>query len=265
MPFFTYQQYSVEFFLQGNGPLPVVLVHGFGEDETVFASLKSTLDESKYTVLSYHLPGVGGSSHNPSLATIASQAQLLRHLLAEVGMPKAVVLGHSLGGYIALAFAQLFPEMLLGLGLIHSTSFADAEEKILIRTKGIQLMENFGGAAFVGTTLPNLFAPEHKVLHKQTIEKMEQAAQAFSTEALQLQYLAMRERPDTSHILASLHVPVLIVAGVYDVAVPYQHSLAQAKLPNICYFTLLQNVGHMSMIEAPEKLQQSVCHYLSNL
>lgn len=265
MPLFTYQQYNVEFFVQGDGPLAVVLVHGFGEDETIFAQLKAVLKQDRFTVLSYQLPGIGGSSNNPALETIASQAQLLQQLLVHVGIPKAVILGHSLGGYIALAFAQQFPEKLLGLALIHSTSFADSDEKKLIRTKGIQLMETYGAAAFVRTTLPNLFAPENKILFQTRIQQMEQLAEGFSSPALQLQYLAMRERPDTSYVLASLSVPVLIVAGVYDVAVPYQHSLSQAKLPNICYFTLLQNVGHMSMIEAPEKLHHAVCHYLSNL
>lgn len=243
----------------------VVLVHGFGEEDSIFNQLKSYLIHQGYSVLTYCLPGVGGSGHNENMSTIEQQAVLLQQLLSHLQIEKVVLLGHSLGGYIGLAFAQKYPNFLVGFGLLHSTSFADTDEKRIARTKGIQLMQEYGAAAFVASTLPNLFATESKQILSQEIENMEKQAASFSTPALQLQYAAMRDRADTSTVLSELSIPVLIVAGMQDVPVPYTHSVAQAKLPNICYFTLLENVGHMSMLEAPDKLHAAVYHYLSNL
>lgn len=114
------------FYREAGEGRPLVLLHGFGEDGTVWQHQFNAFP--KYRLLVPDLPGSGQSELQDAMG-IDDLAKYIDHWLKAIGIEKAVLIGHSMGGYIALSFAEQFPQKLSGLGLFHSTTYADSEEK----------------------------------------------------------------------------------------------------------------------------------------
>lgn len=246
--------FSIAYDVAGVGT-PVVLLHGFGEDATIFQHQKDFL-KGKCKLIALNLPGTGNSivDYSTANATVEYLAEVVNELLNHLEIEKCILLGHSMGGYITLAFAELFPDKLMSFGLIHSTAFADSEEKKINRLKGIDIMKEYGAAAFLKTTFPNLFSNEFKKTQHPLLETLISQFSYITTDACVYYYQAMIARTDKTNLLRTAAVPVLFVIGEEDIAAPMADVLQQAYLPAVSYVHILKNVGHMSMVEAPEKL-----------
>ncbi|HRP55827.1 alpha/beta hydrolase, partial [Agriterribacter sp.] len=226
----TYNGSSMHYETEGEG-LPVVLIHGFGEDGTVWHYQRSFL-KNHFRLIIPDLPGSGKSEllsilPGRSSFIIDMYAACIKQILDEEGVQKCIVLGHSMGGYIALAFAQHNPERLNGLGLVHSTAFADDEEKKTARRKGIAFIQRYGAHEFLKQSIPNLFAAEFTREHPGQINALIARAGNFTVPALVQYYEAMMERPDRAEILEKTSNPVLFIIGEEDKSVYLQDSLKQ--------------------------------------
>jgi pimeloyl-ACP methyl ester carboxylesterase len=280
---FQYQSATISYTIYGKGK-PVVLLHGFGEDSSIWNEQVSFLKEHCLLIVP-DLPGSGKSSLislksgvrrlestddpdssllTPDFVSIEDYADCIHALLIHENIPRCIMLGHSMGGYITLAFAEKYSSLLTAFGLIHSTAFADSEEKKKTREKSIALIEEYGVMAFLKNTIPNLFGAKFKAAHPEKVSALIEAGSAFSKEALQQYTRAMMLRPDRTHVLSN-RLPVIFVIGTEDVAAPPDDVIKQASLPNISYIHVLQDIGHMSMWEAPEKLNQQLLAFLSEL
>jgi pimeloyl-ACP methyl ester carboxylesterase len=254
----------------GRGPC-VVLLHGFGEDGAVWKNQFDALPG--YKLIIPDLPGSGRSEmvEDMSMEGLAEAVkEIIIHETAELffkeGEPHSVVMtGHSMGGYITLAFAEKFPGMLKGFGLFHSTAFADSEEKKQTRRKGIEFMEKHGGYEFLKTSIPNLYSPVTKEKNPSLIVQQIEASRNFSGAALVSYYVSMIQRPDRTPVLQQTHLPVLFIFGKYDNAVPLQDGLKQAHLPNLSYIHILEKSGHMGMIEEREEAVRILKEYIERL
>jgi pimeloyl-ACP methyl ester carboxylesterase len=181
-----------------------------------------------------------------------------------VGGPGSVVLiGHSMGGYVTLAFAEKYPSYLSGFGLFHSTAYADTEEKKETRRKGIRFIEEHGPLEFLKASTPNLYAPQTREQHPDWIEEHLQTVHNFSGDSLVSYYKAMIQRPDRTAVLKESKMPVLLVIGRHDAAVPAQDSLQQAHLPQIAYIHILEHSGHMGMREELNKANQILSQFVN--
>lgn len=258
---FLYKDGLVFYRVIGNG-LPVMLVHGFGEDSTIFNQQINFLQQHCLLIVP-DLPGAGNSPLNEELVTIDDFAHCLQHLLKHENIQQCIMLGHSMGGYITLAFAEFFPLILTGFGLIHSTAYADNEEKKNNRKRGIEMMEQYGGYAFLKSTTPNLFGKKFKQEHPEKVEALIDAGQQIATKAMQQYYSAMMKRPDRTAILQDSKVPVLFIIGTEDIAAPMSDVLKQTHLANCSYIHVIEGVGHMSMWEAEEKLNAYLLDYIN--
>ncbi len=261
---FQYQTATIFYRIEGKGK-PVVLLHGFGEDGHIWDQQVDFLKQHCMLVIP-DLPGSGRSTimgHETSDTSIDDYAGCIHALLQHEKMAPCMMLGHSMGGYITLAFAEKYPSLLCGFGLIHSTAFADNEEKKQNRSRGIELMRKYGGYHFLKTTIPNLFGEQFKKEHSGKVEELISTSASFSTIALQQYYHAMMERPDRTHVLKSNPLPVLFVIGTADVAAPLQDVLQQTHLPLKSYIHILEGVGHMGMWEATAQLNQYLLAYIS--
>ena len=167
-----------------------------------------------------------------------------------------------MGGYITLAFAEKYPSLLNGFGLIHSTAYSDSEEKKKIRERGIGLMAQYGALSFMKNTIPNLFGPSFKKEQYEKVDRLINASAGFTKEALQQYYRAMILRPNRTAVLQSNPLPVLFVIGTEDAAVPLEEILQQTSLPNKSYIHVLPDVGHMSMWEAPDQLNRFILAFI---
>ncbi len=166
---------------------------------------------------------------------------------------RGVCIGHSMGGYITLALVEKYPELVSAFGLFHSSAFADSEEKKATRRKGIEFINQHGAFEFLKTATPNLFSPVTKDEKPGLIDKQVALSDNFLPRALVSYYEAMMQRPDRTAVLSKTAVPVLFIMGKYDVAVPIEDTLKQCHLPGKSYIHVLQNSGHMGMLEEPGK------------
>lgn len=249
----------------------VVLVHGFGEDGTVWDLQYDAFPGHKLIIPD--LPGSGKSDPIEDMS-MEGMAEALREMIVhemaalyyKEGEPDSVVMiGHSMGGYITLAFAEKYSEMLKGFGLFPSTAYADSEEKKATRQKGIQFIREHGAFEFLKTTIPNLYSPETKEKSKEIILKHIASVHNFSPGTLVSYYEGMIRRPDRTHVLKQTHLPVLIMLGRHDTAVPIQDGLEQTHMPKLSYIHILEHSGHMGMREEPLEANQIISNYLRTI
>lgn len=259
---FTYKNVEIHYSLEGEG-LPVVLLHGFGEDSSVFENQFSFLkDHCKLIV-----PDLPGSGKSGILLdgeiSMNAYAECVYELLQQENITGCILLGHSMGGYITLAFAKKYPKDLLGFGLLNSTAFADTEEKKETRRKGIDFIKKNGGYQFLKTSIPNLFAAQFKEQQPQIVEALIEKGKAFSNEALIQYYEAMIKREDTTQVLKQSEMPVLFILGTEDVAAPLNDVLQQVSLPDKAHVHILKEVGHMGMLEQPDIVNKHILNFIS--
>jgi pimeloyl-ACP methyl ester carboxylesterase len=253
---FYFNQVPFAYSVYGKGETTIVLLHGFGEDSWVFEQQVHLL-QNNFTVVLIDLPGCGYAKlQSQSVATdflplenLVFLADGIVALLQMLQLQNIVLLGHSMGGYITLAIEKKYPNCTAAFGLIHSTAYADSEEKKEVRKKGIALMEEYGGFAFLKNTIPNLFSAATKTNTPDTVNNAIQKAKYLQTKALQAYYKAMMNREDGSLVLQQTTKPVLFIAGTEDVAAPLADITKQASLPTISYIHIVENVGHMGMLE----------------
>lgn len=271
---FLYQEVSISYRMEGKGT-PVLLIHGFGEDSHIWDRQVEFLKEHCLLIIP-DLPGTGDSEmifHNPdddenepfsSAISLNDFAECLHALLQHENIPQCKMLGHSMGGYITLAFAELYPSELSGFGLIHSTAYADNEEKKANRKHGIEVMDIGGANAFFRKSIPTQFGRLFKETNPKEIDSLVEATRQFNTKACQQYLSAMIGRPDRTNVLKKTQLPVLFIIGTEDKAAPMSDVLQQTHLPAYAYVNILESTGHMSMMEAPEELNKCLLSFIHN-
>ena len=257
----SYKQSAVFYRIIGKGK-PVLLIHGFAEDGEVWRRQTDFLKDH-YQLIIPDLPGSGLSPFNNQLSTIDDYAEAIKAILDNEKITNCIIIGHSMGGYITLALAEKYPQLLKAFGLFHSTAFVDTEEKKQIRLKAIDLIKSNGAYAFIKATTPNLFANPFKTNHPEQIEALIEQGKNFTPEALIQYYHAMITRPDRTSILKNSTKPILFIIGEHDTAVPLQSSLRQCHLPSQSYINILSNSAHMGMWEETAKANKIISGFLT--
>ncbi|MDZ4759334.1 MAG: alpha/beta hydrolase [Bacteroidota bacterium] len=242
---------KLHYTIQGEGPV-LVLLHGFCEDASIFNIQIAELSKTNKLIIP-DLPGHGSSSVIRQV-TLPMMAAAVKAMLDVEKIKQCIICGHSMGGYVTLAFAQLFPNVLQGFGLLFSTSVADNEEKKENRLKSYSFVEEHGTPDFAKTLIPTLFAPDFE--EKDIIENATESACNTPKTGVMAATLAMRSRPDLSEVLKKSTVPILITAGKKDKVIPYKDIQKVAKLPSDCTFETFEKSAHMGMLEEPEKMNE---------
>ncbi len=249
----VFKEAKINYSIAGKGD-PVIFIHGFGEDGSIWDGIVDDLSNS-YKNIVVDLPGSGAStllSQGEKLVGIEDYAEAIHAVLNEKAISKTIVIGHSMGGYIAMAFAEQYPAMLSGLGLFHSTTFADDEAKKEARLKGISFVKNNGAQAFLKTTIPGMFSEDFQKNNFKVVDDLLDKAKNFTDEAVIQYYTAMMNRKDRSDILRNISVPVLLIIGEKDQAVPLEQSLKQTHLAPKSLIKILPGAAHMGMLENGE-------------
>jgi pimeloyl-ACP methyl ester carboxylesterase len=245
----------------GEGPT-VILVHGFGEDGSVWNHQLEALKD--FQVIIPDLPGSGKSEMIDDMS-IEGMAESIFQLAIQISLKNFVMIGHSMGGYITLAFAEKYPEMLTAFCLFHSTAFADSEEKKEVRKKGIHFINKNGAFEFLKTTTPNLYSPVTKEKKPKMIEQQISSQYNFSNATLVSYYDSMMKRPDRTSVLKTFKMPVLFILGKYDNAVPLADGLQQCIMPHLSYIHILEHSGHMGMQEEPKGSNEIVINFIKSI
>ncbi|MBS1669804.1 MAG: alpha/beta hydrolase [Bacteroidetes bacterium] len=238
-----------------------VLIHGFAEDGRIWDKQIDAL-KNDYRLIIPDLPGSGRSimdSHGPNAKnplTMEDYASLIKGLLDKEKIDSCILIGHSMGGYITLAFAEKYPEMLAGFALVHSTAYADSEEKKALRQKSIGFIQKNGSADFIRQSTPNLFSDFTQKNRPEIIEEIIERYDNFKPESLVSYYEAMILRPDRAGLLKNFKRPIMFIIGEKDNIVPLEDSLRLSHLPTISYIHILENTGHMGMLESTPELNK---------
>jgi len=243
----------------GSGKV-LVFLHGFMESKELWQDFVPSL-QSQYRVILLDLPGHGANTAAREDYSIESAANYVRETLQALQVNKFLLIGHSMGGYISMAFAEKYPELLTGVVLFHSSALPDTDEKKENRNKTIQFIQKHGVNKFMDTFVVPLFYEGNQ--HKQA------AAIAFLTEtgkkvaptAVIGAVTAMRDRPDRTEVLRQADFPFLFISGKQDQAVTLAQTLQQCHLPKIAYTLFLDQTGHVGMFERPVETLAAVRNF----
>lgn len=238
---------------------PLVLLHGFCEDASVWNDWLAAGPLAP--TLTIDLPGFGSSPLPSAPADLADYAAAVKEALDERNLSQCVLVGHSLGGYVALEFAQKYPERLAGLGLFHSHPFEDTDDRKEARRRGIELLHSGKRDLYVAQLFPNLFETNYKVEHPEVLGKLIAHGQTQPTEGIVAALEAMIGRRNHTLTLAGLNCPALFLLGKEDTLVPLEDTLAVAASTPVSEVQVLSGVAHMGMFEAPERTREIVRNF----
>ncbi len=265
----TFQDAAIFYRIVGEGKT-VVLIHGFGEDSDIWDYQVNFLKDH-FRIILPDIPG-SGRSEIVQNANIETYAEIIKAILDnEVATSSlqetesVTMIGHSMGGYITLAFAEKYPEQLDSFGLFHSSAFADSEEKKQVRSKAIDFINEKGSNVFLKTSTPGLFTKAFAEKYPERIDELIEKGKKISAEALVQYYKAMIARPDRTNVLKTFSQPILFIIGEHDVAIPLESSLQQCYLPIQSHVNLLEKSAHMGMWEETEKCNQILLQFFQYL
>src|SRR5262245_36538960 len=219
---------------------PVVLLHGFPLSSEIWHAQRAGLGD-RWRVITPDLRGHGKSPASDGAYSMETMARDLLALLDSLQISKAVVLGHSMGGYVTLAAAKIAPHRFLGLGLVASQAAADTEEARQGRFKMIEKVTAEGNSAVAGAMIPRLFAPgaDPKIVDaaRQMILNTPRAGIIGTLRA-------MAARENTEAVLEKMKVPVLLLAGEQDQIIPLARSQSLAAAVPAAKLAIIEKVGH---------------------
>jgi pimeloyl-ACP methyl ester carboxylesterase len=247
----VYKSLGIHYREEGEG-FPVLLIHGMGEDSAIWDAQINSLGKD-YRLIVPDLPGSGKSPLLSGEPSIGELADAVKVLCDKAGVGQCILIGHSMGGYIALAFAEKYPERLRAFGLFHSTAYADSEEKVVIRQKAIDFIQKNGSPAYMRQSVPNLLAESTRQGRPAILNGLIDRYSGFQPESLIYYQEAMIRRPDRVLVLQHFTGPVLFVIGGQDKSVPTEHSLQQCHIPLLSHVHILENAGHMGMLEDSQR------------
>ena len=255
-----YRQTQIVYKTTGTGS-PVVLIHGFAEDSTIWDNQVDFLKD-KYRLIIPDLPGSGKSELIKNKeAGIEDYAAIIKQILDKEKIEKCIMIGHSMGGYITLSFAEKYATSLIAFELFHSSAYADDELKIETRNKAIDFINKNGTEPFLKTSIPGLF---YDTGNSGIINALLEKGKTFLPESLVQYYQAMIGRPDRTAVLMNTSLPVLFIMGEHDKAVPIKHSLEQCHMPKKAHIYILRNSAHMGMLEETKKTNEILAKFLLN-
>ncbi len=246
---------------EGGKGTALILLHGFCESLHIWDDWQDDALEEGYRVLRIDLPGFGGS--DAPLFSMEEMATAVLAVAEQSKLKQAVLLGHSMGGYVGLAVAAREPDWLIGLGLFHSHPFQDNPEQQENRQKAIDFISKNGHVHYVKQLIPRLFAPDAGTSASFRRDLMILRASRSKSSSIQQVQKAMAARLDYSEVLANFQQPVLFINGANDPIYTDQQRQEQLALPPVSQLCLLQRAGHMGMIEEAAITQKAVRRFMA--
>lgn len=228
---------------------PLIFLHGFNENGKIWDLIIPILSKH-YACIVVDLPGFG-QSPLPAKLSLAYMANSVHRLIEELNLIKPIAIGHSMGGYVVLEIAHAYPNLLSSACLFHSTAFADSPDKKENRIKTLKFLENNPVESFYKVFIPGLLAPNNA--HQANVDIIEKIVKQTSKDSVVEGTKAMLERIDRTSVLKNSNQLWLIIAGKFDQLIPIEHLSLQASYCEQSQFEILNNSGHMGMIEEPAK------------
>jgi pimeloyl-ACP methyl ester carboxylesterase len=256
---FHYHTSPIYYTLSGKGPA-LVLLHGFLESSTMWEMIVPEF-ETDHTVLTLDLPGHGKSASISETHTMECMADVLLSLLTHLNISEAIFVGHSMGGYVLMALAEVAPSKISKLVLLNSTPSEDTPERKANRERALLLVPK-AKDAFVSMAISNLFSEKNRIAFASTIERSKKEALTFPLEGILAAIKGMKDREDRTHILATFSNEKHMIAALEDPILPFSDCISISEETN----TPLHSVagGHMSHVENFVKIVKIVRLIVNN-
>ncbi|MCL4257119.1 MAG: alpha/beta fold hydrolase [Anaerolineales bacterium] len=244
---------------------PVLLIHGFPFTSRMWQPQLHGLADAGQ-ILAPDLPGFGSSPAAPPPHSVDELAHACMAVLDAHGISgPAVVGGLSMGGYIALAMARLYPQRLRGLMLLSTRAGADGAEAKANRDKAIATAQEQGPAPAGEGMFPKLLAPGNYAAQPQTAEELKAIMAGATTEGVVMALTAMRDRPDSTPLLSQISVPTLVVHGEEDQVIPKSEAEAMAAaIPN-SQLHIIPQAGHVPNLEQAAEFNKIVASFVGSV
>lgn len=242
----------------------LVFLHGFCESKEVWSEFTKPLQQ-KFRILALDLPGFGENIPNTGSYSMESMADEVKRQLDELSIKNFLLVGHSMGGYVGMAFAEKYGHLLRGLCLFHSSALPDTDEKKEQRNKSIDFVERHGVDNFINPFTEPLFYEGNRARLQQEIELMKNIGKATPKESITGALAAMRDRPDRTQVLREAKYPVLFIFGKEDGAVPLDKALEQCHLPGNSMVYFLEKTGHMGMFERTYETRKALENFAETI
>lgn len=242
---------NINYYTAGSGENTLVLLHGFLENSFMW---KDYIERWKndFSIIAIDIPGQGLSNVLHEIHTTSLMADAVDAVLKNEKVNKVSFIGHSMGGYVALAFGERYGEKTNGVILLNSTAVADSEIKKADRERAIKVMLK-NPSIFINESIPNLFANHHREIFKNEIQNVIQEALKTSVEGACSCLRGMKVREDKTHLLKDFKFPIHIVAGEKDNVIPIEKVKEQADLNKNIQLIIFPESGHMSFLEEKDK------------
>jgi pimeloyl-ACP methyl ester carboxylesterase len=252
---------NIAYELQEGDGIPLVLLHGLCEDHSIWSDFISSFPGRR--IIRIDLPGFGQSEVYGN-GSLRAMAEAIHKVLQKEQVRQSIMIGHSMGGYVALEYAKKHgAERLAGLGLFHSHPYEDTQERKDIRRKTIAHIDNYGTAQYVQQLFQGMTTQRYSQSNPEIIASLTEKGRRFSASGVATAIEAIRTRKDNSEVLRELHCPVLFIVGAEDQIIPKKMSLQQLVLPKIGDIHILPETGHLGMVEKKEQTQGIVNNFIA--
>jgi pimeloyl-ACP methyl ester carboxylesterase len=244
----------------GDGPV-LVLVHGYLESGEIWKDFVPLLS-GRCRVICVDLPGHGRSGTWGSEHSMEDLAASVKAVLDAEGIRSTFLIGHSMGGYVTMAFAELYSSYLDGYGLFHSTCFADTEEKRANRDREISLVMCGKKNQIIHVNIPKAFADRNVTLLGPKVSEARRIAFETADQGIVAILNGMKGRADRSRVLEDPGLPLLLIGGMKD---NYIHAEIFEKLVNMAPHASvlrLEESGHMGFVEEPQKSAEAILSFI---
>jgi pimeloyl-ACP methyl ester carboxylesterase len=231
---------------EGRGE-PVVFLHAFPLDGRMWREQRTDLVRSLRVIVP-DFAGFGASKDVPHRSSLGAHADDIAHLLDRLGIERTTLVGLSMGGYIALAFAGRYPNRLARLALADTKATPDTAEAKIARDQNIALLEKEGASALVERLVPKLLSNDAS---SEVVAFVRSVGASQAVPSLQSALAAMRDRPDTTPLLARLDVPAAVIVGESDVITPPADGRAMSAALPRAELEVIPGAGHLANLEAP--------------
>lgn len=246
---------------EGKGT-PLVFVHGFPLSRNAWKKQVDAL-KSEYRVIAPDLRGLGESDGAGDITTMAQFADDVHALCQHLKTGPVVLVGHSMGGYVTLAFARQFPKMLRGLVLVATKAGNDSPEAAAGRRTTADKVRAEGSKVVVDAMTPKMLVAGST--DTAMLEQVRSIMAPSKPEAVIASLLGMAERLDSTPSLASINVPTLVITGADDIVIPPAESEKLSKGIVNAKLELIPRSGHLVAFEKPQEFNQVLATWLRGL
>lgn len=236
----------------------IVLLHGFLENKSMWKSFIPKLSK-QHQIITIDLLGHGNTGCIDSVHSMENMADAVKAVLNELKIGKCILIGHSMGGYVALAYAEKYPDEVKGLCLMNSTTQADSKEKKTNRDRAILAVQKSKNS-FVRISITNLFRPKNRTIFAKELKEVKTEALKISTEGIVAALAGMKIRKDRTKLFQKLKGNKMMIIGKRDPVLDYDSLIDLTKNTNIKVVEFPD--GHMSHIENKEDFLTAIMHFI---